>query len=125
VGRGADFDLLAASLRADTRDLGAFVEALAAKLEGAFPDRVVVDRGGFLGGKRVRALGVELGDQRFELTHESARVTCRRRNVVRGIALRNEELSLDEWIDELSRRLLEEAGRSEREREALERLLGA
>jgi hypothetical protein len=120
-----DFDLLAASLRADARDVDAFVEALATKLEQSFPDRVDVDRGGFLGGKRVRALSVELGDNRFELERERGRVECRRRNVVRGIALRNDELSLDDWIDDLSRRLVEEAGRSERARAALERLLGA
>src|SRR6266516_3635589 len=96
------FDLLAASLRADTRDLRSFVEALAAKLEGAFPERVRVERGGMFGGKRVRRVAVELGDERYELEHDDGLVSCRRRNVVRGIALRNEELDVDAWIDGLS-----------------------
>ncbi len=120
-----DFDLLASSLRADTRDVKAFVEALAAKLEGSFPERVRVERSGMFGGKRVRRVTVELGDDRYELDHDDGRVECRRRNVVRGIALKNQELALDEWIDELSRGLVEEAGRTERGRVALERLLGA
>ena len=120
-----DFDLLAASLRADATDLKAFVEAFATKLEGAFPDHVEVDRGGLFGGKRVRRLAVDVGEQRYELEHDDGRVGTRRRTIVRGIALRNEELPLDEWIDDLSRRLVEEAGRSERGRVALERLLGA
>jgi hypothetical protein len=124
VSEGPDFDLLAASLRADASDLKAFVEALAAKLEGSFPDRVDVERGGLFGGKRVRRLSVDLGDDRYELEHDDGRVSCRRRNVVRGIALKNEELPLDAWIDDLSRCLVEEAGRSERGRVALERLLG-
>jgi hypothetical protein len=122
-GVEASFDLLAASLRADTRDLRAFVEALAAKLTGAFPERVRVERGGLLGNKRVKALSVALGDDRYELEHDDGRVTCRRCSVVRGITLKSSEVELDAWIDELSRGLFEEAGRSERGRVALERLL--
>ena len=118
-----DFDLLAASLRADAGDTKVFVEALAAKLTGAFPERTRVERGGFLGGKRVQRISVELGDERFDLEHDRGRVACIRRSIVRGIALKSEEVALDEWIDELSRRLVEEAGRSERGRVALERML--
>jgi hypothetical protein len=119
----ASFDLLAASLRADTQDLRAFVEALAAKLSGAFPDRVRVDRSGLLGNKRVKALSVDLGDERYELEHDDGHVSCRCSSVVRGITLKSRELELDSWIDALSQELLEEAGRSERGRVALERLL--
>jgi len=40
VGKEAeDFEMVAASLRADSADLRTFVEALAAKLEGALPGR--------------------------------------------------------------------------------------
>lgn len=125
VSEGSDFDLLAASLRADARDLEAFVEALATKLEGSFPDRVQVDRkGGRFGGRRrVERLAVELDDHNFELARERVEVNCRRRNVVRGIVLKNEELSLDEWIDQLSAALARAAGETERGREALRRLL--
>lgn len=125
MSAGSDFDLLAASLRADARDLEAFVEALATKLEVSFPDRVRVDRkGGRFGGRRrVERLAVELDDHNFELAKERAKVNCRRRNVVRGIVLKNEELSLDEWIDQLSAALARAAGDTERGREALQRLL--
>lgn len=125
MSAGSDFDLLAASLRADARDLEAFVEALATKLEVSFPDRVRVDRkGGRFGGRRrVERLAVELDDHNFELAKERAEVNCRRRNVVRGIVLKNEELSLDEWIDQLSAALARAAGDTERGREALQRLL--
>ena len=48
TGAGAEtFELLAASLRADARDVGAFVEALAEKFCGAFPDSARVERTGF------------------------------------------------------------------------------
>ena len=120
-----EFDLLAASLRAESRDLEAFVEALAVKLEGSFPERVRIDRkGGRLGGRRrVERLAVALDDHSFELAREQGAVSCRRRNVVRGIVLKNEELPVDQWIDELSRALARAAGDSERDRAALQRLL--
>jgi hypothetical protein len=121
----ADLDLVAASLRADAADLDAFVEALAVRLEGALPGQVEVERkGGLLGGnKRVRRIAVSLGDQRYEADVDRGRVTCRRRSVVRGIALKTQELDLDAWIDALSRDLVEEGERSERGRQALARLL--
>jgi hypothetical protein len=123
--RSDDLDLLAASLRADAGDLDAFVEALAVKLEGALPDQVGVERrGGLLGSrKRVRRIEVTLGDQRYEAEPEHGRVTCRRRSVVRGIALKTQELDLDAWIAALSQELVEEADRTERGRLALARLL--
>jgi hypothetical protein len=125
LGARSDFDLLAASLRADARDLEAFVEALATKLEGSFPERVRVERkGGRLGGRRrVEGLAVDLDEHRYELQRERADVSCRRRKVVRGIVLKNEDLSLEEWIDELSAALARTAGETERGREALQRLL--
>jgi hypothetical protein len=125
VSEGSEFDLLAASLRAETRDLEAFVEALATKLEGAFPERVRVERkGGRLGGRRrVERLAVELDEHRFELEKGHAEINCRRRNVVRGIVLKNEPMSLEQWIDGLSAALSHAAGETERGREALQRLL--
>ena len=137
-----DFELLAASLRADATDLRAFVEALAVKLEGALPGAIKVERGGgglFGGGrKRVEQISVGLGSDSFELESDDGRVRCSRRTakqrlrrhqptarrtVVRGIALKNEELTLDEWIDAVSRALVAEAESSERGRAALGRLL--
>jgi hypothetical protein len=121
-----DFDLVAASLRADSSDLETFVEALATKLEESFPGHVKVERKGsrFVPGSHpVRRISVPLGDSTFELTHEAGRVTCSKRAVVRGIALRTEELPLGDWIDGLSAALVAEAGSSEAARTALEKLL--
>lgn len=127
VSSVSQFDLLAASLRADLGDQKAFVEALATKLTESFPDRVQVERSGsgFLGRgvKRVTRVSVRLGDNEYELGHEEGRVVTRRRNVVRGVALKTEEMPMESWIDELSSKLVDEAGRSERDRLALEKLL--
>ena len=120
-----DLDLLAASLRADASDTAAFLDALAARLEGALPGQVEVQRKGglFGGGKRVRRIAVRLGDSHYEIEGEHGALVARRRNVVRGIALKSEELGVDAWIDGLSADLLALAQRSEQGRLALERLL--
>ena len=125
MSESGEFDLLASSLRADASDLGVFVEVLASKLELSFPSSVRVERkGGLLGGeKRVRRLEVDLDDHRYELEADRGRVACRRRTVVRGIALKNEELTLDEWIDALSRGLAAAAAETEQGRVALQRML--
>jgi hypothetical protein len=120
---GGSFELLAASLRADSQDLDAFLEALATKLSAAFPDSTKVARKGFRGGGRVRAIDVELGEHRYWLEHKSSGLSCSRARKVRGIVLKNDELGLDEWIAALSHDLSESAEQSERGRIALERLL--
>jgi hypothetical protein len=123
VEEPADFDLVAASLRADANDLRVFVEALSTKLEESFPGRCRVRRAGLLGKGSVRQISVELGDCRYELTHDAGATSTRRLSVVRGISLKSEELGLDEWIDSLAAQVVAEAGRSERGRLALEKLL--
>src|SRR4051794_17066360 len=68
VADAPDLDLLAASLRADATDTAAFLEALAARLQGALPGQVDVQRKGSLfGGKRVRRIEVRLGDTHYEI----------------------------------------------------------
>src|SRR3954453_15916198 len=118
-----DFDLLASALHADARDVDAFFAALVGKLAQGLPDQVEVQRGGLLGRSRPRAVAGTLGDRRYEAERERRSVACRRRTVVRGIALKSEELDLGAWIDALSADLVDEAARSERARTALQGLL--
>ncbi len=75
------------------------------------------------GAKQVRKVSVELGDGRYELEHSDGTVRTRRCRVVRGISLKNEELGLEEWIDDLSAELVAAAECSERGRAAVERML--
>jgi len=123
----ADFELLAASLRADTRDLAVFLEALASKLEGALPQRTRVSRRArslFDRRKQVARIEVELGEERYVLRDDGGALEARRARVVGGIVLRNELLGLEEWIESLARAIAAEARVSERGRLALEQLLG-
>jgi hypothetical protein len=120
-----DMDLLAASLRADSSDLGAFVESMAAKLEEAVPGRVRVERhrSGMFGPKSVRSVSVDLDDRRLELRAERSGVQTRCARLSGGIVLKNETLEIDAWLAVLGEALAAEASRSEATRQALERLL--
>jgi hypothetical protein len=126
MGEG-EFDLLAASLRADLRDFAAFIEALAVKLEGALPGQTAVKRrsqGLRSPRRRVEHITVDCGGQRYELDYAGRVPTARRATVVGGIALKSDAISVEEWLEGLARWLADEAGHSEQGRRALERLLG-
>jgi len=122
-----DFEMVAASLRADSGDLPAYVDALAVKLEGALPGRCEVDRRAkrlFSHEKVVRKLSLSIGDWRYTLEADGAgNVTTGRAKAVRGIVLKTEQLPLADWIASLARDLSSEAATSEQARIALERLL--
>jgi hypothetical protein len=123
----ADFDLVAASLRADASDSRALAEALAAKLEVALPQQTRVARKGkgFLSREKVvRRVEVDCGEARYDLAiDDRGRTEANRAHEVRGIVVKNEPLTLDAWIDALARDLSELARTSEQARLALERLL--
>ena len=123
---GMGFELLAASLRADASDTGAFLNALAIKLEGALPQRTQVERSGglFSHAHPVRRLSVNLGEWVYLLALEGGELAAERTHAVRGIALKSEALGLDEWIDDLAEDLAALAQRSAQDHAALQRLLG-
>jgi hypothetical protein len=123
---GLGFEVLASSLRADLTDVKAFLAALAEKLGGALPQQCVVERKGglFAKEKHVHRVSVELGEHRYAIEHAShGGLRASRIKVVRGIALKTEELPVDQWIEELSRDLAAHAARNSQARMALERLL--
>jgi hypothetical protein len=121
-----DLDMLAASLRADSSEIGTFIESLAAKLEQAVPGRVRIVRGrqGLLGAKLVKAIAVDLDGVRLELARESTdSVRASRGLVSGGIVLKSEPVEINSWIEMLSEGLADEAQHNEQTRQALERLL--
>jgi hypothetical protein len=124
-GGEIDVELVAASLRASSADLTTFVEVLAAKLEGALPGRVQVERRAtrFLGrDKHVDRIQCQLGEQRYVLSARNG-IEARRSKAVRGVVLKSEELSLDEWLGALAGDLADEAQTNEHAQLALQRLL--
>lgn len=122
-----DFEMVAASLRAESSDMATFVEVLAVKLEGALPGHVQVERHPrklFSHDKIVRKMTLDVGDWRYSLESDGAgRVDTLRAKAVRGIVLKNEVLPLADWITALARDISAQAATSEQARLALERLL--
>ena len=119
------FDLVAASLRADARDLELFLEVLAVKLVDALPGMVGVEHdGGLFSRRRVKRLQVQLGEHRYELARAGSGLEGRHSYSVRGITLKTDLLAIEDWIDGISQQLAEHAGSSEKAREAFGRLLG-
>ncbi len=125
AGTDLDIDLLAASLRADAGDVGAFVEALAVKLEEAVPGGVRIERrrDGLFGPKLVRRIALDAGGRRLELRKDGIAVQAYSSRVSGGIVLKSEELSIDEWLRALGEALAVQAQHSQSTRQALERLL--
>jgi len=120
-----DIDLVAASLRADTSDLGAFVEALAVKLEEAVPGAVRVERrrDGLFGPKLVRRIALDAGGVRLELRVGDGAVQTFASRMSGGIVLKNEQLDTDAWLQALGEALATQAQHSQITRQALDRLL--
>ncbi len=126
MGTGMEFELFAASLRADASDAVAFLEALATKLGGALPQRTQIERDGglFSRAHHVRRISVRLGDWEYALAAEpGGSLAATRTHAVRGITLKSEPLGLDQWITELSADLAELARTSLQDQAALRRLL--
>jgi hypothetical protein len=119
----ADFDLLAAGLRADMADITIWVATLSTKLAQALPGRTRLRRGGMFGQGRVEGVEADLAEWRFALRLERGQPIAERTHIVRGIALKTEQLDLDAWLDDLSAALAELAATSARERAAILRLL--
>ncbi len=127
MGQGMQFELLAAALRSEETDTAAFLEALATKLGGALPHRTQIERGGglFSHGHPVRRIVVQLGEWEYTLIAGAAHeLQAARAHAVRGITLKNEPLSVDQWIESLAADLADLAQTSEHEGAALHRLLG-
>ena len=125
-GEPLQMEMLAASLRADSTDNRAFLEALAAKLSGSLPNQTIVIRHSsiFSRDHPVKEIAVTMGDYQYRIGREKqGPIMTQRAKVVRGIVLKTEQISMDQWIDELAGALAHEAEHSAQARIALERFL--
>jgi hypothetical protein len=119
-------ELFAASIRADKTELKTFLDALAIKLEGSLPDYTRVTRqGNFFSRERpVKEIVVSLGEYQYRIGQEKhGFLIAVREHMVRGIVLKTEQATVDQWINELSEALAQLASHSAQSRAALERFL--
>ncbi len=119
-------EMLAASLRMNMSDLGAFMEALAAKLQGALSAQTTVTRHNALFSRDhpVKEIIVAFGELQYVLLREKqGQLQAQRSTKVRGIVLKTEQISVQQWINEIAANLAQEAVRSAQTRSALEEFL--
>jgi hypothetical protein len=126
LDRPLQMEILAASLRADTTDLKAFLEALAVKLEGSLPNQTTVTRHSSIFSREhpVKEINVTLGDYQYRISRErQGPIITQRAKVVRGIVLKTDQIPLEQWIEALAAALAEVAASNSQARMALERFL--
>src|SRR6202521_4129726 len=120
-GEPLEMELLAASLRADSTDSRAFLEALAVKLEGSLPNQTTVTRHSSIFSREhpVKEINVTLGDYQYRISRErQGPIITQRAKVVRGIVLKTEQIPMEQWIKELAQALAEVAAHSAQARMA-------
>ncbi len=119
-------ELYAASLRADYGDAGAFLEALAAKFEGALPAHTKVTRHASLFSRErpVKEIAVTLGDFQYRIGRErQGPLLAQRSHFVRGIVLSSEQIAVEQWIEEVATALAQLAAHNQQAHMALSRFL--
>src|SRR5438445_13715858 len=95
LGEPLEVEMLAASLRASSTDLKAFMEALAAKLEGSLPNQTTVIRHSSLFSREhpVKEIAVVLGDYQYRISREKQEPLVKiRAETVRRSVLKTEQL---------------------------------
>jgi hypothetical protein len=124
-------DRLAASLTADSDDLGLFARVLSNKLLTALPEAMVQadfkkSRASRLGKRapELRSLLIRFPEREFELSSAGAgAMLCLVRTVIRGVTIARSEVTMAEWIRTLSSSLAEYAEHQASARAALLQLL--
>ena len=111
-----EFDLSAAWYRRAQGDLRAFLEGFAARMEGAIPGHVSVERrrdGLFSKSSHVIKVTISAGSVVYALQLENNHLAALRAKAVRGVTLKSEVMPVPEWLVALNadvQRLAEQAG---------------
>ena len=119
-------ELYASSLRADYTDASAFLEALAAKFQGALPSHTKVTRHTSLFSREhpVKEIVVALGDFQYRIGRErQGPLLAQRSHFVRGIVLSSEQVPVEQWIEEIAAALAQLAAHNQQAHMALSRFL--
>lgn len=117
------FDLVAAALRANSHDVRSWIGVVSQKLADALPMRSRLLRGGILGNGSVEGVQIDLDAFRYVLRQQHGTVVAERTHVVRGITLKTERISVDEWIRDVSLLVAELATASEQDAASIRSLL--
>jgi hypothetical protein len=112
---------LASGIMSDSKSLHAGFDHLLATFRQTLPEQTVVEQSGLLF-KKATAFSVTLGDYTFRLSRDGSRLVAKRIMTVRGITLKTEPLSLEEWLTSLAEQLAGMASDSAAARDAFSRI---
>ncbi len=104
-------------------DQRVFLERLAIMLETGMPQETeVIRKGAIFSKKIVSKVIVHFGENRLMIEDEGrGPLKASRARIVRGIALKTESVSVDDWVSELSETIDERSKTNRAAREALSR----
>jgi hypothetical protein len=100
-----DFDLSMAWYRKTQGDLRAFLEAFAARMDGALPGRIKIERrrdGLFSRTSHVVRVTIAGDPEIYSLSLDSNRLSAQRAKSVRGVTLKSETMDFPEWLAALN-----------------------
>lgn len=102
-----------------------FLSSLAALLERALPEAIEIERtGGWFAPKVLHRIVITLDSDRYSIEDGGrAGLIAAKTRVVRGIALKTEQMGVPQWLDELGAALQARASTHRDTREALEKFV--
>ncbi|HUY21449.1 MAG TPA: hypothetical protein VMV22_03815 [Acidimicrobiales bacterium] len=120
-----DFDMAAAALQSNTADVHMMLKLLVRQLTDVLGKRLRCERAGGILRKSddIRSVEMTMGDDVLRAEVDGATVRCSIGHSSGGIRIRNETVSMDEWLKRLLMSLKAEAAHSENARVALENIV--
>jgi hypothetical protein len=112
---------LAKSYAEDERE---FLAVLGTLMESALATDTRIERRGFFGGGAIQRIVIALGNHSYVIEDPGrGPLIATRKRLVRGVALKSEEMEVPEWIDALGAAIEQRAATSQRARDALSKLI--
>ncbi|HET9733271.1 MAG TPA: hypothetical protein VFP54_11405 [Acidimicrobiales bacterium] len=124
LGDELDYQVLLATLRQGQEGVAEHLARLGERLAAALPGSVSLQRSRRLFRSEVTGLTVEAGERRYTAAVGPHGIDCAVGTVVRGVVLKTDPRSFDEWLEQLSGDLAALAERNMVLRAALERMMG-
>lgn len=119
------FETLAAALNIGKSQQKDLVETLAKMMTLSLPDNVSITRGGWIlsKDKPIEELTIRFDDYHYRIIKEGSGYSARTLKMVRGVALKTTELSLDDCFNEILKELTSLAEQNGKARDALQKFV--
>ena len=122
-----EIDMLASSIAFDVRDLDSFLPALVEKIRSLQIGTVTTkSKKKLFGSSNLENVVFEVGDLVFRITPKGRGPLplCVISKVIGGVSVKNQHVTLEEWLKELVKEMTIHAIQAGRDRAAIQRALG-